>query len=69
VQRESETIQETINLLKKATAKKGKCKLIVVVTRASSTDESYPKNVYLIPSVASSLSTLLKKADKHLKIA
>lgn len=69
VQRESETIQETINLLKKATAKKGECKLIIVVTRASSTKENYPENLYFIPSVASSLSTFLKKADKHLKIA
>jgi site-specific DNA-methyltransferase (adenine-specific) len=69
VQREVETLQETVSLLQKATKNKGECKLVVVVTRDGVLRQNYPDNIFFIQSVASSLSSILAKTSGQLKRA
>lgn len=64
VQRDTESLQQTIDLLKKATAKKGDCKLIVVITRPNFLEHKAQNDLCLIQSASSSLSKLLKSAEQ-----
>lgn len=64
VQRQAETLQDTISALKKAVKNKGDCSLVVVATNADLLKPQKMSGVLVVPSAGVALANSLEEKDK-----
>lgn len=68
-QREGETLDQTIAVLRKSSLNKGVCNLIVIATHEDLISADYPSNVFVIPATRLELERLISKQKRPNLIA